>query len=134
MSHTFSLSQRSMASRVRLGVSHRMTVAMMSRITLALKRHLVTKHPSARSTNTLEWGSVTRPPRIAVHRGRVQYVERASCDASVLAIVSRTAEQEDTKPSTMVGECPESDNLIEMVDLGDADKEVKTPATSEMSV
>ena len=109
---------------------------MMSRITLALKRHitdLAATHPPGHIPNPLEWGAITRPSRIALSRGRVQYVERAPCDTSMLAVVSHIAGKEDDAKAktTIVGACNENVNSIQMVELGD--KELASPV-SELSV
>lgn len=101
---------------------------MMSRITLALKRHLVdlgAAHRNGRISNPLEWGAVTRPPRIALSRGRVQYVERADCDTGMLAVVSHVAGKEDMKATVTIVGCEGNTDAMELEDL--SDKDLDTP-------
>ena len=102
---------------------------MMSRITLALKKHLVdlgsTAHHRGRS-NPLEWGAVTRPARIPLSRGRVQYVQRAPCDTGLLSVVSHVAGRKDVNGTVAIVGCEENEESIEMVDMCDSDK-ARTP-------
>ena len=103
---------------------------MMSRITLALKRHLAdlaASHLPDRTSKPLEWGAVTRPPRIALTRGRVQYVERAPGDTGILAVVSRVAHSDDVKTKAVSGGYEGDRDVIEMDDMEDLDLTARKP-------
>ncbi|VDB91800.1 unnamed protein product [Peniophora sp. CBMAI 1063] len=108
-----------------------LTSVMMSRITLALKRHLVdlgSVKGCGHHASPLEWGAVTRPPRIAFSRGRVHYVQRAPCDTGALAIVSHVAGKEsDARATVTIVGCGQNVDTVEMVDMGDPDKDVDVP-------
>ncbi|VDB91801.1 unnamed protein product [Peniophora sp. CBMAI 1063] len=104
-----------------------LTSVMMSRITLALKNHLIgfneTDKQARYSNPPLEWGVITRPQRIALARGRVHYVERTSSNTGgMLTVVSHPAGRPEggKKSVTILGEDRDEDR-IEMVDMLDKD-------------
>ena len=98
---------------------------MMSRITLTLKRRFSKddEMPYEKSPiSTLDWNAVTRPPRVMQGRGRIQFVERAQGNTSML-VVSHVAGEEDAIASVAIleqgrdSESSESSESVEMAEM-----------------
>ncbi|KZV66240.1 hypothetical protein PENSPDRAFT_667872 [Peniophora sp. CONT] len=103
-----------------------LTSAMMSRITLTLKRRFASDNDMPYEPSpiaSLDWRAVTHPARVIQGRGRVQFVERVQGNTSMFAIVSHITGEEDAIISVArIGD--ERDSVeVEMVEIMDKKEE-----------
>ncbi|KZV70435.1 hypothetical protein PENSPDRAFT_607419 [Peniophora sp. CONT] len=104
-----------------------LTAAMVSRITLGLKRRFSKLDDTpyqATPISTLDWHAVTRPPRVMLGNGRVHFVEHAQEDMSVSAVTSLDANEEGEATAAAIG-IERDPGIIEITvaDVGNRKKE-----------
>ncbi|VDB91796.1 unnamed protein product [Peniophora sp. CBMAI 1063] len=113
-----------------------LTAAMMSRITLTLKRRCggpgeLPYEPTHPEPILSDLRVITHPPRVVQGRGRIQYIERAQTTTSMFAVVSHVAGEEGAVMSVsqvdVDGRDSDSSDSVEMVDMVAEKDDNKSP-------